>query len=111
MRTKDVIDLRPTTSGDGSLSPTTINIIEQNTGTQVNVKVLYTEITWVGGLPSVVKKYTDNTKAVQVYDITLNWLDGLPITVVSINLDDNITTTTTIEWVDGVPSTINKVES
>lgn len=105
-----VIDLRKSTAGGGGVSQTIINIIEQNTGTQYNVKVLYSEITWSGGVPVGVKKWTDSSKTTQVYDITITWLGGVPTQVLTNNLDDGIITTTTITWLDGVPVAVNKTE-
>lgn len=99
------------TGGTGDIPQSVINIIEQNTGTQVNIKVLYTEVDWLNGVPTSVRKYVDNTKAVQVYLITITWLNGVPTQVVSNNMDDGIITTTNITWLNGVPVTINKVES
>lgn len=110
----DVLDLRQSTSsgGGGSVPQSIINIIEQNTGTQYNVKVLYSEITWTNGVPTRVEKYTDSSKGTKVYDNTITWVGGVPTTIVSNNLDDGIiTTTTNIVWSNGVPISINKVES
>jgi hypothetical protein len=108
----DILDLRSSAlSGGGELSPTTVTIIEQNLDTQVDHKILYTEIEWLNGLPSVVRKYEDSTKTKQLFEITPTWIDGLPTQVVTNNLDDGIITTTTITWVDGVPTTINKEEA
>lgn len=108
----NVIDLRkPAASSGGGVSQNIINIIEQNTGTQYNVKVLYSEITWSGGIPVGVKKWTDSSKTTQVYDITITWVGGVPVQVLTNNLDDGIITTMTIVWSNGVPISINKVES
>ena len=109
----DWIDLRkPVVSGGSSgLSQTVINIIEQNTGTQVNKKVLHTELEWALGVPVRVRKWTDSGKTDQVYDVQITWLDGVPTTVLTNNLDDGIITTMTIAWLDGVPVAVSKVES
>ena len=112
IRSNNFIDLRkPTTSSGGSgVTQQTINIIEQNTGTQYNVKVLYTEIEWVNGVPDRITKYTDSTKTTMVYDIHLQWLDGVPSQILINNLDDGIMTTVDLVWSNGVPISINKTE-
>ena len=92
----------------GGLSQSQINIIEANTGTQVDVRVGYTEVDWTNGVPTSIRKYVDDTKAVQLYLITITWVDGVPTTIVSNNMDDGIITTTTITWSNGVPISINK---
>ena len=113
MRGSEYIDLRPlTTGGGGELSQTTINIIEQNTGTQVNIKQLFTEMVVTNGKVTRVYKYADSGKTTLLFDITINWVDELPSTIVTVNVDDTITTTTTLSnWVDGIPTNITKVES
>jgi hypothetical protein len=94
------------------LSQTIINVIEQNTQTQVNKKVLFTEFTKVAGLIQQVRKYQDSTKTVQLYEVDVTWVSGLPQTIVVNNMDDGIITTTTIGWgSDGTPDSINKVEA
>jgi len=111
-RVYGALDLRSIVSGSGELSPTTVNIIEQNTGTQVNYKQMYTELVVTDGVPTRVYKYEDDTKTNLLFDITINWLNGVPSTVVSTNVDDSITTTTTLaNWVDGIPTQITKTES
>lgn len=122
---KTFIDLRTTISGGGTVGPpgpagppgppgtidqATLDIIEQNTNTQTNVKLLYTEIDWLNGLPSNIRKYEDNTKLNQVYDITITWANGLPSTISSNNMDDGINTITTFTWLNGVPTSITKTE-
>lgn len=108
----NVIDLRrPATGSSGGVTQNIINIIEQNTGTQYNVKILYSEITWTNGVPTRVQKYTDSTKSTQVYDNIITWVGGVPTTIVTNNMDDGIITTTSIVWNNGVPISINKVES
>jgi hypothetical protein len=107
----DILDLRQnTSSGGGSVPQSIINIIEQNTGTQYNVKVLHSEITWANGVPTRVEKYTDSGKGTKVYDNTITWVGGVPTTIVSNNLDDGIITTTNIVWSNGVPISITKTE-
>jgi len=94
-----VVDLRnasSTTGGTGELPQYLINIIETNTGTQVNVPIYYTEIDWINGVPEVIRKYTDSNKGTIVYTITIEWSSGVPNTITTVNHDDNITTVTTI---------------
>ena len=106
-----IYDLRAPSSGSGGGIPQSIiNIIESNTGTQTNVRVLYTEIEWLDGVPVKVSKYTDSGKGTKVYDITIVWSGGVPTSVVSNNLDDGIITTINITWENGVPISINKTE-
>ena len=106
----DVIDLRKATegSGTGELPQYIINIIEQNTGTQVNQLILYTEIDWISGNPEVIRKYNNSSKTLLLYTITITWLDGNPTTIVIINHDDSITTAISIYWSGGVPINISK---
>ena len=107
----DVIDLRMVVDGGGGtgeLPQYIINIIEQNTGTQVDVPIFYTEIDWLDGVPSVVRKYDSVAKNTLVYTITFTWVGGLLENVVSVNHDDNITTTTSLFWSGGVPINITK---
>lgn len=99
------------TGGTGELPQSIINIIEQNTGTQIDAKILYTEIDWLNGSPSQIRKYNDSSKSIQLYEIDITWLNGLPSLVVSNNLDEGIITSTTFTWVDGVPTSITKTES
>ncbi len=107
----NAIDLRrPATGSSGGVTQNIINIIEQNTGTQYNVKVLHTEIEWINGVPTGVQKYTDSTKSTQVYDNVITWTDGVPTTIVTNNMDDGIITTTSIVWSNGVPISITKTE-
>jgi len=107
-----VIDLRkPTASSGGGVSQSIINIIEQNTGTQYNKKVLYSEIEWNLGVPVRVQKWASSSKLDMVYDITITWFGGVPTQVLTNNLDDGIITTMNIVWNNGVPVSINKVES
>lgn len=106
-----LIDLRKQTStggGSGELPQYITNIIEQNTGTQTNVPILYTEIDWINGVPDTIRKYTDSNKGTIVYTITIVWSGGVPNTITTINHDDNITTITTIYWSNGVPIQIIK---
>ncbi|MGD8305065.1 MAG: hypothetical protein PVF17_00290 [Ignavibacteria bacterium] len=111
MNKQDIIDLR-SKSSSGGLTQTTINIIEQNTGTQVNYKQLYTELEVESSVPTKIYKYEDNSKSNLLFDITINWADNLPSTITIINVDDDITTTISLtNWVDGIPTQINKVES
>ena len=111
MKIFGALDFRNPVSGSGGLDQQTINIIEQNTGTQVDTRVLYTEVEWLNGVPTSVRKYTDNTKAIQVYLIAITWLNGVPTQVVSNNMDDGIISTTNITWLNGVPVSIDKVVS
>lgn len=111
MTTQNIIDLRSKSTGSG-LSQTTINIIEQNTGTQVNYKQLYTELEVENSVPTKIYKYEDNTKSNLLFDITISWIDSLPSTITIVNIDDSITTTISLtNWIDGIPTQINKVES
>lgn len=110
MRGNNYIDLRQSSgsTGGGELPQYIINYIESNTGTQVNTPVNYTEIDWLNGVPSVIRKYTDSSKSTIVYTITIEWSSGVPETITSINHDDNITTVTTIYWSNGLPIQIIK---
>lgn len=95
--------------GDGTFTQTVINIIEQNTGTQVSVEEGYKQITWVGGLPYTVEVWEDSSKTKKLWTNTYTFTDGVPTTVVVVNEDDGITTTETIVWLDGVPVSMTKV--
>jgi hypothetical protein len=108
----NVVDLRkPRSEGTSTgVGQTVINIIEQNTGTQYNKKVLYSEIEWDLGVPVRVQKWTSLDKTDRVYDITIEWVNGVPVQVLTNNLDDGIITTTAITWQNGTPISINKVE-
>ena len=111
VRGSNTIDLRKTTStggGTGELPQYLINIIESNTGTQVDVPIYYTEIDWLSGVPSTIRKYTDSGKGTIVYTITIEWSSGIPTTITSINHDDGITSITTIYWSNGMPIQITK---
>lgn len=110
MRGNNYIDLRQSSgsTGGGELPQYIINYIESNTGTQVNAPVNYTEIDWLNGVPSVIRKYTDSSKSTIIYTITIEWSSGVPETITSINHDDNITTVTTIYWSNGLPIQIIK---
>ena len=107
----DFTTVSSTGGGTGDIPQSIINIIEQNTGTQVNIKVLHTEIDWSNGLPVQVRKYQDSSKLVQLYDIDITWNSGVPSQVVSNNLDDGIITTINITWLNGVPTSITKTEA
>ena len=112
MNGSNYIDLRkPTTSsggGGGELPQYIINYIESNTGTQVDSYVNYTEIDWLNGVPSIIRKYIDSSKATLVYTITVEWSGGVPNKITSVNHDDNLTTVTTIYWSNGLPIQIIK---
>jgi hypothetical protein len=112
IKSTNFIDIRKPTvsSGGGSVTQQTINIIEQNTGTQYNVKVMYTEIDWLNGVPVEVNKYDNSSKTNHIYNITLSWLDGVPTQIVINNLDDGIMTNVDLVWSNGVPISINKTE-
>ena len=99
---------QPTGGGGGGLTQGQINIIEQNLGTQIDTPVGYTEIEWTNGVPTNVKKYVSSDKATMLYNVDITWVDGVPVTVTSANLDEGITTTTSISWDGGVPININK---
>jgi len=86
-----------------------IDIIEFNSGSQTETRIGYSVITWVDGVPTEVKKYTDNTMTLLTDTITITWLGGVPTTTVRVNHLDTITVTTTIEWLNGVPVSITKV--
>ena len=110
LKTGKHFDFVPEAAPAGSgLDPATIQVIESNTKTQVNVKQNYTEITWVNGLPSLIEKYANNTKAQKLWTITPTFVDGLPTQIVAVNEDDAVTETTTLVFVNGVPITITKV--
>jgi hypothetical protein len=87
--------------GTATLSQSVINIVESNTGSQVNKYVNYTEVDFLNGVPSVVRKYVDSTKVDLVYTITLTFSAGILSTVQSINHDDGFISTKTFTWVDG----------
>ena len=111
LKGSQLIDLRQQaggSSGTGELPQYLINIIESNTGTQVDVPIYYTEIDWLNGVPSVIRKYTDSSKTTLIYTITIEWSSGVPETITTINHDDNITTVTTIYWSNGIPIQIIK---
>lgn len=93
----------PAGGSTGEISQYITNIIESNTGTQVDVRVGYTHTTKSGGVVTQVNKYVDNTMTQKVYQIDFTWnVDGTPNVITRINLDDNITETIVFEWVDGV---------
>ena len=98
-----------TTQPLDSISQSVLNIIEFNTGNQTDSKNGYTAITWLNGVPTEVKKYTDNTLSVLTDTIAITWLNGVPTTIIRTNHLDIITVTTTIAWVDGVPVSVTKV--
>ena len=103
------LDFRqPTSGGDGGLTQSQVNIIEQNLGTQIDVPVGYTEVEWANGVPVNIKKYVSSDKAIMVYNISIVWASGNPAQITSENLDEGITTVTTITWTDGVPTSVNK---
>jgi len=93
--------------GGDSFAPL-VSIIESNTGTQTNVRVGYTQVTWSNGLPSLIEKYKDHTKVQKLYTITPTFTNGLPTQVVIVNEDDAITETLTINFVDGLPTEVTK---
>jgi hypothetical protein len=99
-----------TSSGTGDLPQSIINIIEQNTGIQVETRIMYTEIDWINGSPSQIRKYEDSSKLNQLYEIDITWANGLPSLVATHNLDEGIITNTTFSWLDGVPILITKTE-
>jgi hypothetical protein len=96
--------LTPASNNGGStatLPQSVINIVESNTGSQVNKYVNYTEVDFINGVPSIVRKYVNNTKIDLVYTITLTFSAGLLAIVQSINHDDGFTNTKTFTWIDG----------
>jgi hypothetical protein len=96
-------------TSSGGLEQSVINIIESNTGTQVNVRVGYTEITWdSNGLPSMIEKYSDSSKANKIYTITPVFIAGLPSTVTTVNHDDGITEVATFVFTNGLLSSVSK---
>jgi len=101
--------VEPSQVGDGLTAAETI-IIEGNTGTQTNYPENYTAISWnPDGTPALIEKYEDDTMFRKLWTITPTFTDGLPTQVVTVNEDDNITTTTTITWVNNLPTEITKV--
>jgi len=62
----------------------------------------YTEIDWLNGNPSVVRKYENATKANLLSTTTLTFTNGVPTSVVTNG------TTTTIYWANGKPTQITK---
>ena len=101
----------PASGGGGTvvLPQSTINIIESNTGSQVNKYVNYTEVDFLGGVPSVIRKYVDNTKVDLVYTITLTFIGGVLSTVVTVNHDEGFTSTKTFTWTGGNLSVNNVI--
>jgi len=94
----NVLDLRSITGGSSG-------------GSSSETDPYYTEIDWANGVPSEVRKYEDDTKAVLLFTITPTWTNGVPTQVVAVDEVNTVTTTTTITWTDGVPSSVTKVDS
>ena len=69
----------------------------------------YTEIDWLNGVPSEIRKYADDSKSLLVTTVTPTWSNGVPIEVESVNHKTGAITTTTLNWVDGVPDIVTKV--
>lgn len=96
------------TSG-GGLDQSIINIIESNTGTQVDVRVGYTQTIKTNDIITQMNKYVDNTMTQKIYQIDFTWnVDGTPDVITRANLEEGITEAITFEWVDGVAN-INRV--
>ena len=66
----------------------------------------YTEIDWVNGIPSVIRKYENVTKTNLLSTSTLTFTDGLPTSIV--NNTDGTIVTTSIYWSSGLPINITK---
>lgn len=66
----------------------------------------YTEIDWVNGMPSVIRKYENVSKSNILSTSTLVFTDGLPTSTV--NNTDGTIVTTSIYWSNGLPINITK---
>ena len=83
----------PTEVGEG-LSQATINIIESNTGTQVDHKQQYVDMTLdANGKPSIIKVWEDDTETKLLWTTTFTFVNGKPSQIVKVNEDDGITET------------------
>jgi len=95
----------------GGLTPAQIVIIESNVGTQINVKVGYTNISWNAETPArpiLVEKYETSSMLNKLYTITLTWNGSLLDNVVIVNEDDDIEETITLTFVNGLLTEVEK---
>lgn len=77
-------------------------------GFSSTIPVGYTELTWVSGLPSLVEKYEDDTKANKLFTVELTFADGLPTTIVTTNHTTLEVETATFVFTDGLLQSVTK---
>jgi hypothetical protein len=90
------------------LTPSVVQIIEQNVQTQIDTDEGYKEISWVDGLPATVEIWEDSSKSKKLWTKTYEYTDGLITKAVVTNEDDGSVKATTITWQDGVPVVIDR---
>jgi len=91
--------------GDG-MTAQQIIVVEQNTGTQVDHKENYKEVTWENELPVRIEIWENSSKAKKLWTTNVTFTNGDLTEVVKINEDSGVSTTSTITWTNGVPTLV-----
>lgn len=91
------------------ISPYTVGVIEGNTGTSVRHEEERKEITWVNGLPTLIKIWADTNKTLLLWTTSIEYVEGKINAVRKINEISGVTKTKTITWTEGMPTAVTTV--